>query len=175
MANSFKVTVLGEDEAALTVPYDIIFPEGLLIKEDTIVVGCNASVRYGGRIYHFAETVDDIHAALTDNPVAEEAATKVFTALLTQAGTGNPTWSTLDNTYADLPTITRQSAGLYRVTLEDAYTENYTFFVPLQLNDGTFATIDTTGFPVYFEINTVADDKLTKSSFEVRTYLAPLP
>ena len=63
---------------------------------------------------------------------------KVYTALLIQTGINNPTVTILENTLGGVPTIIRNSAGVFDITLVGAFTVNKTVVFALgSKNDGS--------------------------------------
>jgi len=162
--NTFKVTVKGEN--GRPTPDKVrLFPFGCLITEDTRVAGCNAMIQYGGNEYHFAETTDDVLAALNGTPTV---AYQVYSALLSQAGTAAPTAIELQNT---IGTIAWDyiSVNRYRATSE-LFTVDATFIPAIYDDNGVLVQVDLAGLPNYFEIVTTDDGVLTKKPVEVRVY-----
>ena len=78
---------------------------------------------------------DGTVALTTDIPTP---AYKVYTALLRQTGINNPTITILENTLGGVPTIIRNSAGIFDITLVGAFTVNKTVVFALgSKNDGS--------------------------------------
>lgn len=101
----------------------------------------------------------------------------VYTALLTQSGTGAPTATVLENTLGGTVVWSRDSAGFYKATLSGAFTNNKTFISlkpysayntevkssRLGSNDIGVSTFNTSG--------TQADDIMVGvQDFEIRVY-----
>lgn len=103
---------------------------------------------------------------------------KVYTALISQSGTSDPTATILDNTIGSI-VWTRVSDGFYRGTLSGAFTTDKTW--PM-INTNIFAKTEgqakfvLAGTQNYVEIYTsdttgaLADDRLNGTSIEIRVY-----
>jgi hypothetical protein len=98
---------------------------------------------------------------------------KVYTALLTQAGTAAPVATVLQDTTGGTFTWSRQSAGNYTITASSAlFTANKTMvFVNAGHGEQNF-------LPLYWErtstttitLNATSDGELEEGSFEIRIY-----
>jgi hypothetical protein len=103
---------------------------------------------------------------------------KVLTALVSQTGTNAPTWTVLENTLTELPTLARSSAGVYTInTVGSIFSLTKTI---LFITHGTTAYgvthawgvigANSIGFNTYDNTNTAADTLMTRESFEIRIY-----
>ena len=103
---------------------------------------------------------------------------KVYTALISQAGTAAPTAIVLENTLGGVPVWTRSSTGIYLATLAGVFIEDKTF---VMMNTGHAVNgfegaswVDANSIQVvtYLNTPTYADSRLAKngSSIEIRVY-----
>ena len=102
---------------------------------------------------------------------------KVYTALLTQSGTADPTVIVLDNTLSAAIVWTRTSQGFYRGTLTGAFTANKTFFIVGQaIDNNNFTTSIGYQTTDLFQVitrnggSTATDGILNSTSIEIRVY-----
>ena len=108
---------------------------------------------------------------------------KVYTALLSQSGTADPTVIVLENTMVNPVTVARASAGNYTVTCNDFnfFTVNKTAISAISPNANGPIIRTAVNNPTTFRINTVnnsitqpysvlSDDILNLSMVEVRVY-----
>lgn len=63
---------------------------------------------------------------------------KVYSALLSQTGTGNPIATVLENTLGEI-TFVRTAPGIYEINSSDLFTENKTIIFTSNFNDGDLA------------------------------------
>tara|TARA_R110000737_G_scaffold77143_1_gene108087 strand:- start:1930 stop:2439 length:510 start_codon:yes stop_codon:yes gene_type:complete len=102
---------------------------------------------------------------------------KVYTALLTQAGTAAPVSIVLENTLGATPVFSRLSSGDYRITLTSAFTNNkVALFISNAYAGFSFTSARRLGVSeLQIETrsasdNLSSDDKLAKTTFEIRIY-----
>ncbi len=101
---------------------------------------------------------------------------KVYTALLTQAGTAAPVATILQNTTGATFTWARTSSGTYTITASNnAFTSNKTLvFNNNGSSTGTFgfaSAIWTRTSDTVVTITTGGDGRITNGSFEIRIYV----
>jgi hypothetical protein len=109
--------------------------------------------------------------------IGERIAPKIYTALLTQSGTGNPTATVLGTNEIGSIVWTRNSAGNYTATLSGAFTANKTWLV-VQRGDqnGGFVNNILSWTSANALLLTVQDnsatpaDNFTNISIEIRVY-----
>lgn len=107
---------------------------------------------------------------------------KVYTALLTQAGTNAPVATVLENTLGGTVVWSYDGVGQYRATLASAFTQNKTWFSFINIITGaeidirlTWDTINeitlmTALGGVAGGIGVFTDDIITDASIEIRVY-----
>jgi hypothetical protein len=108
---------------------------------------------------------------------------KIYTALLSQSVTADPTVIVLENTMVNPVTIARQSAGIYTVACNDFnfFTVNKTAISAISANGNMLLARTIINNPTTFRIETfnysatnpyvvTNDDCLTFSMLEVRVY-----
>lgn len=102
---------------------------------------------------------------------------KVYTALLTQSGTNAPVSIVLENTLGATPTFNRLSSGDYRITLISAFTNNkVALFISNAYAGFGFTSARRLGISELqiqtrnASDNSASDDKLAKTTFEIRVY-----
>lgn len=109
--------------------------------------------------------------------VGERIAPKIYTALLTQSGTGDPTATVLGTNEIGTIVWTRNSAGNYTGTLTGAFTANKTWLI-CQKGDGSGSFVNgllsrsgdnTLALDVRDNTATVTDN-FTNMSIEIRVY-----
>jgi hypothetical protein len=165
MANTFKVTVLGQDDEVIPAK-EMAFPFGCLIVSDVKVAGCNAYVKYGGSQYHFAETVDDVVNMLNDT--VPPTYTR-YVALLTQSGTGAPEAIELENTLGGAASWSYQGVGVYRLTTE-LFVTDATVVAAIYDNNKNILDVDLSGLPDYIDITATTNGVLTKKPIDITVY-----
>jgi hypothetical protein len=125
-----------------------------------------------------AYTMQDIIDTVGGGP-----AYKVYTALLSQSGTNNPTVIVLENTMVNPVTVARQSAGNYTVSCNDFnfFTVNKTAISAISpnangpiirtaVNNPTTFRIETYNNSITQPYSVSSDDVLNRSMVEVRVY-----
>ena len=97
---------------------------------------------------------------------------KVYTALLTQAGTAAPVATILQDTTGGTFTWTRQSAGNYTITASSAlFVANKTMvFVNAGHGEQSFFLYWERTSTTTITLNTTGDSELQEGSFEIRIY-----
>ena len=118
-------------------------------------------------------------AIATVFPNAGGAATTtylVYTALLSQTGTGSPVAIVLENTLGGIPVWTRNSVGLYIGTLAGAFpADKVVMFLGNTLDginvySGDRETPPDSIYITTFQSNVLADTMLVKTPLEIRVY-----
>lgn len=104
----------------------------------------------------------------------QEKAIKIYTALLTQSGESAPEATILQNSIGTI-VWTRQSAGLYRGTLSDTFTQNKTWACISQSKDSSATTVavligDDDYISVFIDDGIGGDDYLDNTPIEIRIY-----
>jgi hypothetical protein len=97
---------------------------------------------------------------------------KVYTALLTQTGTSDPTAIVLENTLGFEVTWVRESEGDYTLTLPSE-TDISKFFIILGINVKNISYVsifDKDGVQSITIITNAGDDSLSNSGIEIRMY-----
>lgn len=101
---------------------------------------------------------------------------KVYTALITQSGTNDPTATVLENTLGGTVVWTYSDVGNYLGTLTGAFTSN-TLIFPVyagfnsQLYLDTYTTINNSHFPNAINLQTgEIDDYLNNHLIQIRVY-----
>jgi hypothetical protein len=103
---------------------------------------------------------------------------KKYVAILNQTGTNAPTAVILENTLSGTPTLSRDSAGNYRITLTGEFTNNKTFvlFGSFISTSGDYISTINRADNNYIFIQTRnsagagVDDVIGKMSIEIRVY-----
>jgi hypothetical protein len=100
--------------------------------------------------------------------------------LINQSSTNIPTAIVLENTFSEIPTFSRTSAGVYKLELIDSFTLDKTFIVTgsadVSAGTGDFATViarrfDEDTITLYTYDNfTSSDNMLVNTSIEIRVY-----
>jgi hypothetical protein len=141
-----------------------------ITEDDTVTIGGET----------FEGTLYELSSELKDNVLSKEApgaaAYSVYTALLTQIGTGAPTAVVLANTIGSI-VWTRSSEGYYLATLEGAFPDDRTFFTLTKTNDVKEFVMGTDTPPdsLYIETKNGAsweDSNLSQTPVEIRVYPA---
>ena len=98
---------------------------------------------------------------------------KVYTALLTQTSTNAPVAIVLENTIGNI-VWARDTTGEYLATLLGAFTNNKTYLMINQTSSGenTFSVVDVDRLSLitYNSSGAAQDNKLNKTSIEIRVY-----
>lgn len=99
----------------------------------------------------------------------------VYTALITQEGTDEPTVTVLGTNTIGVIVWALSDPGIILGTLTGAFTENKTFFVPPTLNQAGFVNISRiSANQIGIRTTDITDNPvqgyLTSASFEVRVY-----
>lgn len=100
----------------------------------------------------------------------------VYTALLTQAGTANPTATTLGTNSIGAIVWTRDSTGFYIGTLTGAFPANKTWFsITCEAGTTSVASLvriddNQVGLENFFTIDGVYQDEFTNKAIEIRVY-----
>jgi hypothetical protein len=121
---------------------------------------------------NLVEKKDGVNNAKTEYYTAEEIAEaskpyKVYTALLSQSGTNNPTANVFENTISSHLTWVRDSFGIYESN-ESFKIEKTIVFISRTSNSNIHATISESTFKI---IITAPDDDLLKfMPIEIRVY-----
>lgn len=96
----------------------------------------------------------------------------VYTALLTQSGTGIPTANVLQNTLGGTIQFTRTSTGIYTITSSGLFTANKTMvlIIPtLQVFNWAIASESVINLQTLFS-GSPSDDMLENTPIEIRIY-----
>jgi len=102
---------------------------------------------------------------------------KVFTALVSQADTGAPTMTILENTLSGTPVFSYDDVGEYELTLADEFVNNKTaIFTSVLINDNLFRTYTAVRVSndvievKSYNAGTLANTMLSNSLLEIRIY-----
>ena len=99
----------------------------------------------------------------------------VYTALLSQSGTGAPIARVLQNTLGGIPIYSRDSAGTYLITLTGVFTIDKTVVIISGNNDHTFYAWGDWNQPDELLITTyedpnLIDNRMDDTLIEIRVY-----
>jgi hypothetical protein len=102
---------------------------------------------------------------------------KVFTALVSQADTGAPTMTILENTLSGTPVFSYDDVGEYELTLAGEFVNNKTaIFTSVLINDNLFRTYTAVRVSndvievKSYNAGTLANTMLSNSLLEIRIY-----
>jgi len=103
---------------------------------------------------------------------------KVYTAILSQTGTSNPTKTVFQNTLTGTPSITRGAVGVYDIELTGAWVSGKVWLLITNATTGatiaytTITRTDVDFLTIFTRDNTatLADGILTDASLEIRVY-----
>jgi hypothetical protein len=152
-----------------------VFGKGNVVTAGTkgIIVGDGQTLSDDGMVINNLTVTGTINGAVV-------APFKKYVALLNQVGTNIPTAIVLENTFSEIPTFSRTSAGVYKLELIDSFTLDKTFIVTgsadVSAGTGDFATViarrfDEDTITLYTYDNfTSSDNMLVNTSIEIRVY-----
>ena len=152
-----------------------VFGKGNVVTAGTkgIIVGDGQTLSDDGMVINNLTVTGTINGAVV-------APFKKYVALLNQSGTSAPTAIVLENTFSEIPTFSRTSAGVYKLELIDSFTLDKTFIVTgsadVSGGTGDFATViarrfDEDTITLYTYDNFASSDNmLVNTSIEIRVY-----
>jgi hypothetical protein len=152
-----------------------VFGKGNVVTAGTkgIIVGDGQTLSSDGMVVNNLTVTGTINGAVV-------APFKKYVALINQSSTNIPTAVVLENTFSEVPTFSRTSAGVYKLELIDSFTLDKTFIVTgsadISAGIGDFATViarrfDEDTITLYTYDNfTSSDNMLVNTSIEIRVY-----
>jgi hypothetical protein len=152
-----------------------VFGKGNVVTAGTkgIIVGDGQTLTDNGMVVSNLTVTGTINGAVV-TPY------KKYVALINQSSTNIPTAIVLENTFSEIPTFSRTSAGVYKLELIDSFTLDKTFIVTgsadVSAGTGDFATViarrfDEDTITLYTYDNfTSSDNMLVNTSIEIRVY-----
>lgn len=149
------------------------------ISADRFTIKADGQIRhhaYGASGFTVTPTTTPVYAS--DGTVGQRVAPKIYTALLSQSGTSNPTVTVLGTNEIGSIVWTRNGVGDYTGTLTGAFTANKTFVMTQRggdtgtgyINPWTFwGNANTINIAVLDNVN-AAVDGFTNMAIEIRVY-----